>query len=116
MSGQMEVICWGQRSQLQVLASQADTVRRGRDPALAEVLLRAVSLVDRVAVFSPSSHKADILITAPQKNGIQRGQRICPRSHRQEATVWGLDIYPSESSIHVFPAVCSHTETPDFFR
>lgn len=41
------------------LSLPGDTGRRGRDPALAEVLLHAVSLVDRVAVFSPSPNKAE---------------------------------------------------------
>lgn len=108
-----EVICTGTKEPAQVLASQV-ILEGGEGTALAEVLLHAVSLVVRVAVFSPSPDKAE-------RMGF-RGQRICPRpegSHTgRKATGLGLGhIYiPLESSIHVFSAVRSHTVTQDFFR
>lgn len=54
----------------------------------------AASLVDGVAISYPSPHQSGILISAPQKNETQGGQRICPRSHKKEAAGLGLGPRP----------------------
>ena len=115
-SGQMAVTCWGLRSLLRVLASQADAVRRGGTqhwPSSSSVLCPWLVLRQ----FSPHHPTRQIFFSLPHRRmGFREAGGFAQGHTGREPQAWGLDMHPSESSIQALPAVCSHTVTQDFFR